>query len=83
MTQLTIRNLPPALEQRLRSQAAQTGTSLNKTVVSLLEEATGLEPVVRPKRDLSDLAGHWTEEEAAEFERAVEPFEHIDEELWK
>ena len=30
----------------------------------------------------SDLAGTWSETEAAEFERATEPFRQIDEKMW-
>lgn len=83
MSQITIRNLPPAVEQRLRGEATRTATSVNKTVIRLLCQATGLQPASGPKRDLSDLAGRWTAEQAAEFERAVQLFEKVDEELWR
>ncbi len=35
------------------------------------------------KRDLSRLAGSWSEEEADEFEQNVRVFENIDEDIWK
>ena len=35
------------------------------------------------KRDLSDLAGTWSDEEAAEFEANTRVFEQIDDEMWK
>ena len=83
MSQMTIRNLPPALEERLRSEAMRTSTSLNKTVIQLLKEATGLQAEAGSKRDLSALAGRWTAAEAEEFDRAVEKLAGIDEEIWR
>jgi hypothetical protein len=32
---------------------------------------------------LGTLAGGWTDEDFARFEEAVEPFERIDEDLWR
>ena len=34
------------------------------------------------KRDLSDLAGTWSDEEAEEFEANMRVFEQIDDEMW-
>ena len=83
MSQITIRNLPSPLEERLRSRAARARVSLNKTVIQLLAKATGMRSETGPKRDLSALAGRWTVEEGVEFDRAMEPFEAIDEDLWR
>ena len=33
--------------------------------------------------DLDHLAGTWSEEDAAEFDKATEIFQQVDEELWK
>ena len=83
MIQMTIRKLPEALQERLRSEAGRRGTSLNKTVIRLLMKAVGLTSGVVPKRDLSGLAGRWTATQAEEFDRAVERFEVIDGEIWR
>ena len=81
MKQITVRNIPVAVSARLRSLAAQTGLSLNQTVIQLLETATGGKPEVR-KRDLSAIAGEWSDREADHFDRAMVPFESVDEEVW-
>ena len=83
MSQLTIRNIPPAVEARLRLEASRTGSSLNRTVIHLLTKATGVQPSQGPKRDLSKLAGRWDVAQTTAFERATEIFEQVDQELWQ
>ena len=82
MNQLTLRQIPDAVERRLRELARREGKSLNKTVVSLLAAGLGLEKPSRRRRDLSGIAGAWSEAEAAEFDRNTAVFDRIDEELW-
>lgn len=87
--QATIRGIDGTLERRLREEARRRGLSLNRTVLLLLRQATGLAkpteyPERRPKRftDLDHLAGTWSDAQADEFDKAVEVFEQIDGELW-
>lgn len=45
---------------------------------------TGISTTKRPLHtDLDTLAGSWTADDIAEFERATAEFEHIDESLWR
>ncbi len=70
MKALTLRNLPPDLSRIIRQKAAENRTSLNKVVIQLLEEATGLSQGKKKEHlyhDLDALAGSWTHEEAAAF----------------
>lgn len=83
MNQFTLRNVPEELEREIRREARQRKTSINKTVKELLGEILGVGASRGKKRDLSDFAGSWSEEEAREFEKATELFNRIDEELWK
>ena len=80
--QTTIRGIPTDLEQQLRERARRSGESLNRTLIRLLREAVGLN-TSRQKRDLSALAGTWSQEEADKFDREVRRFEVIDDELWR
>ena len=83
---ITVRNLPPAVAQRIRDKAAKDGLSLNRAVIALLEESLGLSAKERRARlhhDLDDLAGIWTKEEAVEFDSALREQRKIDEELWQ
>ena len=84
MNQLTIRQIPQPVEQRLRSMAKRNHSSINKTAVAALSAGVGLpEGGSRRKRDLSGLAGTWTEEQAREFTENTKVFERIDPEVWK
>jgi len=83
MKQLTLRDIPEDVEKEIRKIARKSGTSINKTVQRLLREALGIEHPIEQKRDLSDFARIWNEEEATEFKKATAGFEEIDEELWK
>ncbi len=86
MSAITLRNLPPELARAIRQKAKKEGTSLNRAVIRLLEEATGLSG---PNRrgilhdDLDALAGSWSREEAVEFDRFLREHRRIDPELWK
>lgn len=83
MSQITVRNIPEPVEARLRQLADVSGSSLNQTVVRLLEAGTGLAPAAGPKRDLTAFAGLWTAETAATFDAATRIFETLDEEVWR
>lgn len=83
--QMTIRAVPPSLEQALRQEAQRRGKSVNKTVLDLLSKATGLgKPSGGPPyTDLDHLLGRWSKEEAEEFDRALAETRQIDPELWR
>lgn len=79
---LTIRNVPPALAERLEREKRIRGRSLNQTVIDLLATAVGLD---RPARSngLGRLAGSWTDDDLRSFEDAIAFTEQIDEEHWR
>ncbi|MEK7334589.1 MAG: hypothetical protein AAB222_04620 [Candidatus Binatota bacterium] len=86
MKAITLRNLPPALTRVIRQKAEEKGTSINKAVLSLLEERAGLRNGKKRKKqlhhDLDALAGSWTREEAREFDKALAAQRTIDPDLW-
>ena len=85
---ITIRNLPADLEERIESMAREEGASLAQTVIKLLMRATGLRSPERPQgkptrhHELDPLAGTWSAEEAAEFERSLAAQRRIDPDVW-
>ncbi|MBI2337311.1 MAG: hypothetical protein HYU97_11185 [Deltaproteobacteria bacterium] len=83
MNQLTLRQIPKAVQTNLKILTKHTGKSLNKTVIGLLEKALGTEAGSSKKRDLSALAGTWNHKEANQFLKNTQSFEAIDEEIWK
>lgn len=83
MTAITLRNIPPKLQEVIRKRAGADGLSLNKTVLRMLEEAAGQRSVSRElHHDLDHLAGTWSEDEAAAFEATLIEQRAVDPELW-
>ena len=86
MKLVTIRNIPPHLARIIRRKAEADGASINKTVLSLLDERAGASKK-KPRRplhhDLDALAGSWTAREASAFEKALAEQRQIDSDLWK
>ncbi len=83
---ITLRSLPPELARRIRQRADEAGTSLARTVITLLEERLGLRS--RPGRevlhnDLDELAGSWTSQEADVFDAVLADQRAIDADLWR
>lgn len=82
IAQMTLRRIPDAVEKKLRTKSRESGHSLNRTAIELLEEALGVKTHGGKKRDLSMLAGQWQEAEYREFERHTAMFDKIDAEVW-
>lgn len=82
---VTLRNLPPALAREVRRRAEENDISLARAVISLLEERLGLSRPASPRtyHDLDELAGSWTEDEAAAFDEALQQQRRIDPDLWR
>ena len=86
MKAITLRNLPPELARIIRRKAEERGISLNKAVISLMEESLGLRDKKKGgvlHHDLDSLAGSWTKEEARAFENALAHQRGIEPDLWK
>ena len=86
MKAITLRNIPPQLDKRIQEEASSSGASLNKTVIRLLLKATGLgtrDSGARRFNDLDHLAGTWSEQEAADFDRVLAEQRQIDDQLWE
>ena len=87
MKQLTVRDVEDELHTALKREAQHRGTSVNRCVLALLRQSVGLDKqeaeANRTYDDLDHLAGTWSEEEAAAFERHLKDQRRIDEELWR
>ena len=82
IAQMTLRQVPEAVEKGLRLRARKEGHSLNRSAIELLEKALGIRAIDARKRDLSHFAGQWSHEECRTFERNMRVFEKIDAEVW-
>jgi len=85
MKAITLRNIPPDVARTIRKRAAEEKTSLNKVVISLLQEnISGPGKVGKVKHtDLDRFFGTWTREDYEEFEKALAEQRQIDPEMWK
>ncbi|MBI2354136.1 MAG: hypothetical protein HYV06_03745 [Deltaproteobacteria bacterium] len=85
MTTMTLRGIDETIAAVLKEKARREDTSVNTVMLRILKEGLGIE---KKKRnvvydDLDHLAGTWSAEDAAEFERATAVFEKVDEDMWK
>jgi hypothetical protein len=80
-TQYTIRGVSRALDDRVREEARQYGTSVNAALLDALSRGLGTQGEPIECHDMDDLAGTWAEDE--EFDQAVAAFRSVDEALWR
>jgi hypothetical protein len=85
MTTMTLRGIDNTISGALKEKARREDSSVNTVMLRILKEGLGLE---KKKRnvvydDLDHLAGTWSAEDAAEFEKATAVFEKVDEDMWK
>lgn len=84
MTAITLRNIPPKLQDAIRKRADAEGLSLNRAVIRMLEEAAGQRRTAKPTlhHDLDHLAGTWSDAEASTFEASLAEQRKVDPEIW-
>jgi hypothetical protein len=83
---ITINHLDDAAAEWIEEQAAQRGLDKEAIILQLIHRGIDREQkkAELPRyHDLDALAGTWSEEEAAEFERATASLRQVDEELWR
>lgn len=77
--QYTIRNVPTNVDKILRQRAKESKKSFNQVVLEALIEGAGEK---KRYRDLSDLAGSLSEEEASLIDEAIQWSHRVFEEDW-
>ena len=82
MRQITLRGMDPEVEHKIRRIAKKTGQSLNRVILDMIHQHTGLNEKKPLAASLKELAGGWSDEDATEFFDAIKPCEQIDEEMW-
>jgi len=86
MKQITLRGLSPKLEKIIKEEAEKRNLSLNRSILTLLEEKLACKEPTAEKaiyHDLDALCGVWLKREANEFERFLSEQRRVDEEMWK
>lgn len=83
VTNLTLRGCDEELARALKTTSTRRGLSINRLILETLRDRLLGEGSARRRHDdLDHLAGTWSEEEAAAFERATAGFEEVDASLW-
>jgi|LakMenEpi03Aug12_release.lakeMendotaPanAssembly.Ray.scaffolds.fasta_scaffold1486356_1 hypothetical protein len=84
MKTLTLRGIEAELETALKSESDRQGASLSATIITILRRSFGLAKprYHREYHDLDQLAGTWTQEDRAEFEKNTSAFSRIDKDMW-
>lgn len=85
MSSFTVHDLDPMVARLLKDRARAEGTSINRTIKRILEEALGVRPVARQKHraHFEKFLGKWSRAEAEAFDRAVSDMGAVDPRDWK
>ena len=82
---MMIRGLDDVTIKALKEKAKQEGTSINAALLKMIRKELGIEKKRHTDvyHDLDHLAGTWDKKDYAEFQKNVQDFEKIDENVWK
>jgi plasmid stability protein len=85
MKTMTIRGLDDSTAKALKDRAIREGTSINAALLKIIQEEFGIKEKSRTRiySDLDHLAGTWSEREFKAFQKKIEDFEIVDENMWK
>ena len=67
----------------LEKKASEKGLSISVFLMNVIKQIIAPEIEDKVHHDLDELAGTWSDQEAAEFMDSVSEFGKIDRELWK
>jgi hypothetical protein len=76
---LSLRNLPPDVEEAILDLSRREGLSLNKATARLLEAA--VRPPAR-NTDFDEFAGSWSAQQAEAFDSALADMRQVNPEDW-
>ena len=69
--QYTVRKVPKQIDRVFRARAKAEGRSLNEAIIDAIKAWAGVPDDARKKRDLSDLVGSLSKEDAKAIEETV------------
>jgi plasmid stability protein len=84
MSAISLRGINDEIKQRLKSEAAKAGISVNALILEYIQKGIGLKSEQRKVyKELDRLAGTWDENDAEEFLKSISAFSNIDNEIWQ
>lgn len=81
MADLQIKNIDPAIQERMRDLALQRGCSINEFALRALRYAVGLSsehPGGQDRQDIATMRGVWNQSENQAFREAIEAFREVE-----
>jgi len=87
MNQLSLRGFDKELARRIRELARRERVSLNKAALLLMRRGAGIGDETTSESAiggaLDEFIGIWSAADEKRFLKSIEPFEIVDEDLWK
>ena len=85
MKSITLHKLDDTIENLIKKRAKKNGTSLNKTIQSILKESLGITRKSEEgnKEYFLDLFGVWSNDDYKEFNKNINDLNKIDKRDWK
>ena len=81
MADLQIKNIDPAIQERMRDLALQRGCSINEFALRALRYVVGLSsehPGGQDRQDIATMRGVWNQSENQAFREAIEAFREVE-----
>ncbi len=81
MADLQIKNIDPAIQERMRDLALQRGWSINEFALRALRYVVGLSsehPGGQDRQDIATMRGVWNQSENQAFREAIEAFREVE-----
>lgn len=82
MITLTLENIPEDLDRTLKRVAKEKHQPITEVALQAIRQSLARFQSVQKHRDLSAFFGGWSNEDADNFEKNLDIFERIDEEVW-
>jgi hypothetical protein len=83
MQQITIRGIAPEIEKKIRQIAKSNHQSINQVLKGIIHNEFKKKEHKPKASNLKELAGGWTQKEAAAFNLSTKSCEQIDETMWQ
>ncbi len=80
---LSLRSLPPYLEQKILTEAKHHHTSKSRIVIDALQEIFKLQPSKKRRPKVRHFFGHMNQEDLRALEKSFKEQRSIDWEMWK
>lgn len=83
MSVLSIRSMPKFLEKAIVQEAKKSGKTKTEIVLEALMQKFKKDPLEERNKKLREWAGQLSQEDYEEFQKNIQFYSKVDEEMWK